>query len=64
MWQTRQRERERQGDVAHRQGDIHMATQEAEHSLESVVRGHHMYKYIWAPCLDERLSFRADGQCA
>ena len=24
----------------------HMATQEAEHSLESVVRGHHLYKYI------------------
>ena len=39
---------------------LHMATQEAEHSLESVVRGHHVYKYIWARCLGKRLSFRAD----
>ena len=32
-----------------------MATQVAEHSLESVVRGHHVYKYIGAPRLGERL---------
>ena len=39
-----------------------MVTQEAEHSLESVVRGHYsnMYKYIWTPCLGERLFLRAD----
>ena len=29
----------------------HMATQEAEHSLESVVRGHHVYKYIYLDSL-------------
>ena len=33
-----------------------MATQEAEYSLDSVVCGHHVYKYIWTPCLGERLS--------
>ena len=32
----------------------------AEHSLESVVRGHHVYKYIWTHCLGEQLSLRAD----
>ena len=37
-----------------------METQEAEHSLEIVVRGHHVYKYIWTPCLGERLSLCAD----
>ena len=37
-----------------------MATQEAEHSLESIIRRHHMYKYIWTPCLGERLSLHAN----
>ena len=32
-----------------------METEEAEHSLESVVHGHHVYKYIWIPCLGEHL---------
>ena len=35
-----------------------MAAQEAEHSLGSVIRGHHMYKYIWTPCLG------GCGECA
>ena len=29
-----------------------MATQEAKHSLESIVRGHHVYKYTLTPCLE------------
>ena len=46
-----QHEREHQGDIiAH--GD--------PRSLESVVCGHHVYKYIWTPCLGERLSLRTD----
>ena len=39
---------------------VAMATQEAEYSLESDVRGHHVYKYIWTACLAERLSLRTD----
>ena len=33
-----------------------MTTHEAEYSLESVVRGHHVYKYICTPCLGEQRS--------
>ena len=37
-----------------------MATKEAKYSLESGVRGHHVYKYIWRHHLSERLSVCAD----
>ena len=37
-----------------------MVTQEAEHRLESIVPGHHMYKYSWTPCLPEQLSIQVD----
>ena len=50
----RQRECERQGDTL-AQGDT-----KAEYSLESIVRGLHVCKYIRTPCLSERLSLRTD----
>ena len=36
-----------------------METQEAEHSLESVIRGNHVYRYIWTPCFGKWLSLCA-----
>ena len=34
-----------------------MATQKADHSLESILLGHNMYKYIWTPCHVVSLNF-------
>ncbi len=32
-----------------------------EHSLSCVIRGHHIYKSIWLPYTEERLSVEIEG---
>ena len=39
---------------------LYMATQKAQYNLESIVCGHHVYKYIWIHCIGEQLSLHTN----